>query len=677
MRPAFSLTRKTKSCVFRQCCSRLPMAPQPRPLFWFLMQKSMSTQALQTKEDHTWDRPFHPRTMNKDVDLDSLLTFLSQHTLTQKEIFKSLRTALYNTIQYDADKAWLIYNTMISYHVDKHLKSNHYGYLLGILKYGNHVDNMLTLLDHIRSYGLLNGYHVSQVLFAMSRTGRAKEAYELIKNTTQWATHHPDLWPTANHYHSLAIALKNAPERDPVLIEQVTQLMLESMQTRKIQLDNTTLSTMITMLAHSRQQTLYFLKAMNQSHHHNYNVYIYTSLMAGFARKGDVASAQQLFDEMRKHKVKPSQVTFAALIEAYSRAGDFDKAQQLLGVYRKRYRKSTHVIYTSILVNAIRHGNLNVAEKMEKLVRTSGNMDSMLQTALLWLSTKRDVDKARKEFEVLYQQGRVNPIMVHHLITAYGHKRDKAQVIKSYEYLGPLGTESRRSKHVLAHALFQCRDVPAALNVLIAMRSQSVPDDITLAMVIQGLVMNKEANLAWRLFKTLQHDGIEPSIRAYTSMIKGLGHYVSFKKKRPLSLDPHTLASAGILSPSNIDPARTTTEALDLFRRMTGFEQPHVYTYTTLISCFAKQNLPRAISIFDHMCTQQVMPTVETYTALLQGCAIFRNSQMALTVFNHMCSRKIEPNAVTWRYLMKSLLRSGVDKQQIDQIGDMARKSLK
>jgi pentatricopeptide repeat protein len=314
------------------------------------------------------------------------------------------------------------------------------------------------------------------------------------------------------------------------------------------------------------------------------------------------------------------------------------------------------------------------------------DMDSMLLTALIWVKTKQNVDEARKFFDTLYEKEEdlVNNIMVNHLMTGYGLKKDKENVIDIYntsQKLNMSPTEQKRSKHHLTNALFHCRDVPAAISVFISMRNQDIPDDITLAMVVQGLVMNNENNLAWRLFKTLQSDGIEPNLHAYTAMIKAMGHKeVDLKKKQGASgLNDEMIAAAGIRLP-NVDYLHSnvpsTTEALNLFRRLTGFQQPNVYTYTTLISCFAKHNISRAISIFDHMCAKNVQPTVETYTAILQGCAIFRNSQMALSVFNHMCEKRVEPNAVTWRYLMKSLLRSRVDKKQIEKIAEMARKSI-
>lgn len=729
MRPALTLsTRRAKSssCVLNQCeiettrsfltwATRTKLTKKPQlPALWFLIARSHSTATtakkpppppptttITTTRQQTLKK-FHPRYMNKDMNLEDLLQYLPTSSLNSKEIFKTLRTALYNTTQHDPKKAWLIFESMVQYDVDKYLKSNNYGQLLSMMKYDD-VSRMMAILENMKRHPgqqiTPESYHLSQVLFGLSKHGLVKEACDIIRFTTSNASKLGDktLLPTPNHFHSLAIALRNNHNRNTNLIEAVTKLMLEGME-RETVLLQPTFSIMLNLLSRHQQLKLQFIQSMDRIHSknqnsnkvHPYNVYIYTSLISGFAAKGDSESAKRLFEEMRKHKIKPNDVTYGALMEAYSKAGDFTSAIRLLTVFRKKFNRVSNPMVTSLLVNAIRQNNLLVAENTVKYITdkklSPKNMDGRLRTALIWLQTKQNLDEAREKFDELYKLDKdlVTSIMTNHLVTGYGLKQDKENVIESYRLNTKIPTtieQQLRSKHHLTNALFHCRDVPAALTVFVSMRNQTIPDDITLAMVIQGLILNNENNLAWRLFKTLQSDGIEPNLHAYTSIIKLLGHRESDIKKRPneSTLNPDLISAAGIRLPqldyfdSSVPAA---TEALSLFRHMTGFEKPNVYTYTTLISCFAKYNISRAINIFDHMCAKGVDPTVETYTAILQGCSIFRNGQTALRVFNHMCEKRIEPNAVTWRYLMKALLRSRVDKAQVDKIGVIARESL-
>ncbi|CAO0794006.1 unnamed protein product [Mucor circinelloides] len=621
------------------------------------------------------------------------------------DMFASLRSALYSYTMNDAAKAWQIYQLMIKHGVDHYLQPNHYGRILSIMKYSKTVPNMLSVLEHMKAHDKIpNAHHLSQVLFAMSRQGLVRAACDLIRVTTvacERSTSPDRFYPTANHYDLLVVALKNNKTRDPAMLKYVTQLLIKAMDKQNTMLENTTISQLLSLLSKRgapQSLTVSFLKSLDKATKqdstttHPYNVYIYTTLIAGFARKGDNKGAVSLFKEMQKQQVYPNIVTSTAIIDAHAVAGDFSAARLALNLHVKKYNQLSSTIVTSLLINALRKNNMAEARKAVEYIQKldSRHVDSKLRTAILWLKSKEDVDEAQKEFDDLQQQNEklVNSVMANHLIVGYGKKGDKSKVYQSYTASAQLAIDAeakQRAKHHLAHALFQCRDVPAAMQVYASIKSadQGVPDDITLAMVIQGLILNKEGVLAWRMFKTMLDDGIEPNLHAYSSMLKALGHSDSDLKKKKkhgeVDLEPMMIA-AGIRHPKadySKSPIPVTTEAHNLFRRLTGFQKPNVYTYTTLISCFAKHDITQATSIFDHMCANKsVQPTVQTYTALLQGCAIFKKSELALRLFNHMNENRVEPNAVTWRYLLKSLLRSHVDKKSIDKVGDMARKSL-
>lgn len=720
MRPAltFSTRRATSSqCLWHWCSNNTQYLDQlfnhskrsrrilntARPSLCLLpFTRLNSTHALKRQEEDTHvqedlKRKFHPREMNKNLQLEELFDFLTTHTLTHKEIFRSLRTALYNTSQYDYQKAWLIYEKMVEYQVDKCLKENHYGYLLCILKYGPSPARSLEVIENMKRHSLVlpTNYHLSQVLFAMSRNGLGKMACWFMKTIPH---------PTANHYHSLVVAVRNSQCVDSKLLEETISLMLKGMKKNRVILDKSTLSLVASLLAKDLKINLavdlikvrdQVAQAKNQKKKRPLNVYIYTSLIAGCARKGDSKEAKELYAEMKRHGIKPTQATYTALMEAYGRAGDFSSAIRLLTGYHSKHKQLPNSMITSLLINALRHDNLVVAENALKFMSNKNyrlaDTDGVLRAAILWFKTRRDVDAARQYFNDLYMNDKrfVNSVMVNHLIKEYGRRGDKPNVLDAvqqrFNLTNPQTTEEkRRTNHYLINALFHCRDVPAALGVFIAMRNEAVPDQVTMAMIIKGLIANNEADLAWRLFKTLQKNGKEPNLHAYTSILQSLADRNFPQKKESNaqlnSIDPKLLKFAGIES-SKLDfqhsPVPVTTEALILFRRLTGFYQPNVYIYTTLISCFATKNIYQAINIFEHMCSNQVKPTVVTYTALLQGCAIFRKSDLAIKVFNHMCENQVEPNETTWRYLLKGLVRSHVDKKQIDKIGQVARTAIK
>jgi pentatricopeptide repeat protein len=445
-----------------------------------------------------------------------------------------------------------------------------------------------------------------------------------------------------------------------------------------------------------------------------FNVHIYTSLISGMARKGNQANARRLWEEMRKNGVRPTTATYTAMVEAYGRAGNIKAAMSLLKKYTYANKGQLNkVMATSVLVNAIRHNHMSQAQELlstwaNKMgISVDKKMDPEFWSAVIWVKVLEDIELARDFYGSLYDHNPdyVDAVMVNHLVNGSSEVGRPEKVLDTFalhQYIpssSPPSWEKRKTVHrpdpisphyFLVDSLFRCRDVPAALSAMVVMRKHAVPDDITMAMVIRGLVMNGENDLAWRLFLKLKSRGLEPTIQAYTSIIKACIHGAHRGAKKqpatqegeqqsiPPSLVESSLgitsstAASGLISNKKIGP----DQAYLLFRKMTGFQKPNAYTYTTLISCFAKHNIGRAVAIFTHMCNDGVEPVMETYVSLLQGCAIFRNAPLALMVFKHMQEQKkanLAPNNQVLHYLLKSLVRARMDKKDIDRFGDLVR----
>ncbi|KAI7847573.1 hypothetical protein BDC45DRAFT_525712 [Circinella umbellata] len=689
-----------------------------------------TTTTTTTTREKSLSKKFHPRRIGKGCDLDEIFQYLieSSHQLGRERVFKSLRTALYNASGYRVESAWRIYQQMMHHKVTDLMGPNNYGHLLNILKYGTDptttISRMLNVLDDLRIQQgnqrlKISLMHYSQVLFAMGRIGDAKGACALIQEIkTQGHV------PLPSHFTSLAIATRNDKSYDAT--QEAAELMMEAMNKDQVVLENDACVTMVSLLSRQRSRgqrqqqmtkendgidrTVKFLEAVEYVRNKEgvddtpttattksqYNVHVYTSLISGLAQKGDATNAKRLYDKMRQQGLKPTIATRTALIEAYGRAGDFDTALKLLN------RKQHTSMVTSVLTNAIRHNKWDVAEMlatpwMKKL--ESAKLDDKLRAALMWVKVKSDLDDARSFFDTLYQKDAsyVNTVMVNHLVAGSGNQRSNEKVKESYGLHSSTGkSPSLFSQHVLVDALFKCRDVPAALTAFMSMRRQGIPDDITLAMVIRGLIMNDEDTIAWNVFRALKKDGVQPNLWAYTSMLKAyaksnsttginkelvdvwpeLHRAVTGRHATTESTVENNKEKVEEETPVLMPITKNPSQAYLLFRELTGFQTPNEYTYTTLIACFSKHSLARATDVFSHMCASGVKPTVQTYTAMLQACSIFRSARGALLIFRHMRDQQVAPNSATWHYLLKAFVRARVDKSNIDQIGNMAREAM-
>ncbi|CAO3643786.1 unnamed protein product [Cunninghamella blakesleeana] len=720
----------------------------------------------------------HPRWISKikDRNIDVFLQQLkdSQPHLDDKFIFKLLRSRLYNANQYNSDEAWKIYLTMKDLNVIDHMRSNHYGHLLNIIKYSSDATHqLLSILNQMESAkntGLItiSELHYSQVIYGLARQGSVIEICDLFDelktgslsiSTSSISDNNIEdkkkILPVS-FYTSLAVAAKK--KNDISATTRAADIIEEAMKSGVL-MEMEACAIMVSALSTNMESTVKFLTVMDQigmmtkytnnnnnnnnninnvndtqhhinnsninntnNHNHitttnnnnnnnnnnkmnNLNVHIYTSLISGLAHNGDAINARRLWKEMRNHGLRPTTATYTAMVEAFARSGNFKAAIQMLKKYTYEHNGNLNkVMATSVLSNTIRHGRLDLARSLVKkwtdeLGLKIENMDDEFKTAIMWVKVIDDVNQGLSFFNTLYEKNQeyVNSIMVNHLVKKYGDLQDKTGVTESYSLHELVNENSNANKipasksvdpdFYLVDALFKCRDVPAALSIFVKMRQRGLPDDITLAMVIRGLVMNDEGAAAWKLFRIIKIYGLEPNLHAYTSILKscvpksgkGSAHQQSLKDE----LSPEFLTHIFNISNSiqhhhpslEVENKLTPIQAYILFRKMTGIQKPNVYTYTALISCFAKSNIGRAVDIFKYMCHDGVEPTVETYIALLQGCAIYRNGRMALMVYQHLRENQhhLQPNDKVWHYLLKALVRSRVDKKEIDKLASAIR----
>lgn len=691
----------------------------------------------------------HPRWFNTRNDISEQLQQLKTHRreLDDVFIFKTLRSLLYNVTQYKHKSAWMIYEAMVELQVVSYMRANHYGYLLNIIKYApNATPQLLAILKDMRlaeeqGQMVIEGRHYSQIMYGMARQADAVGICDLLRPLVQQGA----LLETSC-YTSLALAAKRQGHLATTL---AAGELLQQVMRQGVLLEQRACSVMIAALSMDMLAVSGFLTTMKNTGNlvvddddddlvgiddpslmatssksteaatatqqpMTFNVHIYTSLISGMARKGNQVKARQLWEEMRKNGVRPTTATYTAMVEAYGRSGNIKAAMSLLKKYTYENKGQLNkVMATSVLINSIRHNHMDQAQELlstwaNKMgISVDKKMDPEFWSAVIWVKVLEDVELARSFYGSLYDHNPeyVDAVMVNHLVHGSGEVGQPGKVLDIFALHQNIPSspsppwEHRKTVHrsnpidphyFLVDSLFKCRDVPAALSAMVMMRKHAVPDDITMAMVIRGLVTNGENDLAWRLFLKLKSSGVEPTIQAYTSIIWTCiyGADRGAKKQQatpqgdqqsiPASLIESSLGitnpstASGLISNKKIGP----DQAYLLFRKMTGFHKPNAYTYTTLISCFAKHNIGRAVAIFTHMCNDGVEPVMETYVSLLQGCAIFRNAPLAMMVFKHMQEQQkphLIPNHQVYHYLLKALVRARMDKKDIDRFGDMVR----
>lgn len=120
---------------------------------------------------------------------------------------------------------------------------------------------------------------------------------------------------------------------------------------------------------------------------------------------------------------------------------------------------------------------------------------------------------------------------------------------------------------------------------------------------------------------------------------------------------------------NQIDAARRVPEAM----RAAGI-MPTVYTYTLLIQlCVKSQSFEDASAFYREMLVNRIQPNLHTLTLLLKACAESGQMRQAAHVMNKMHSLGLRPNDFVFNTLMYGFIRQGNQRAADEILSAMLR----
>ncbi|CAO3658992.1 unnamed protein product [Umbelopsis vinacea] len=677
---------------------------------------------------------------NAPEDFEEMLEALRKDgsKLTAVQQFKIMRSALYQIPEQSCQLSWKLYQDLIDHGLECFMESNNYSRLLNNLKYGRAsetVEQMLTVLTRMQKVDptMPCVYHYSQILFALSRHGQVDKVRDLMLDM-----HEKHLALSSSHYTSLAVACLNA-DPQAYSIDDILADFIQAVTADRIIPERQACNIIVELLSRSCDlpRAIKFLQTMENAAlkagsqtaealiYTHPDVFTYTSLISGFCRMGDLSAAKRVLIDMNQAQVAPNFVTYAIMVNACLHNRRSKDALHF--IEQMRYLQSTakHPVYMALMVKALALDMRKVAEILYNAlnIEISGNwdvLDNMQRSAYVLMKVANgDTWEVQRRFRryIRHQPELLNSVMINHLIRGLGAKGNLRGVNEAFSWLNSTKNSNtshlqptRYTYHHYIQALFNCHQTEKAFDAVADMKARGFGmDALTYAIVIKGLVANKELEMAWKVFEMMKQDRASlvgqgqntgdahdsPFLRAMASIMSGLvdldlgkqndmlnehtGNTTlladTFSELKALDSLPVTSNTSKGSSPkSKLGIQRAFAMFRDL--QSSKFDQASVYTYTIIIAGFAKYDVQRAMQIYQHMLSDGIQPNDVVYTALIQGFAIARDAKGALEVFEDMRQRDIEPNQFTWHYLLRAMLRSGVDKEYIDQVGNASRNGL-
>jgi pentatricopeptide repeat protein len=673
-----------------------------------------------------------------DEDYALLFSSLNDNTaiLSPGQQFKILRNALFQGLPNHEHRIYQIYQEMIDRSLEHRLEAKHYGQIFNSLKYGRShqvVEYILAVLNDMkrRKPDMLNSYHYAQVLFGLSQNGEVEKVRELLAEMRE-----RELEASPSHYTSLAIACSNASSHvfsvedviadfqkvlvvDGIIPERRAYNIIVELLCRNHEIPRA-IKFLQTMESDAKERGLTSPDAMVYSLP---DVYTYTSLISGFCGMDDLISAKKVLNDMTESKVSPNFVTYSILVNAYLNNGKSEEAITLINQMKNLESNFRHSAYLSLMIKALAFKQIRVADTLYKQLIANLKMPweelnvAQRSAYVLMRIAKGDVRQVQRRFryDIRHHPELLDATMINHIIRQFGNMGDLKSVEEAFAWFNTKSNTkvlakippTRHTFHYYIEALFKCQKPEKAFDAVETMKDHGYEvDEITHALIIKGLVSNKEMDLAWKIFEMVRKKRVEeveqnssacsdrdsPFQRSIASFMSGLVDMGVKSKDRMkeeansaylltntvselTSLDEYVPVADESNEQSRIGIQRAFAMLRDL--KHSSLAQPNVYTYTIIIAGFAKLDVERAMQVFQYMLSDGIKPNHVVFTALIQGFAIARDAKGALAVYEDMRKRDISPNTLTWHYLLRAMLRSGVEKKYIDQIGKNARNGVR
>ncbi|KAJ0242725.1 Pentatricopeptide repeat-containing protein [Hirschfeldia incana] len=418
---------------------------------------------------------------------------------------------------------------------------------------------------------------------------------------------------------------------------------------------------------------------------------VWNALLKLYARRGELAYALKLFDEMPVRNTTSGNAVLSGLLKnreiesgfvllksMLSRPGGFDQATLTIALSvcdTPELSLATRMIHGLAILSGcdkdITVGGALITSYYKTGCSVSGRrvFDEMGQrnvitwTAVITGLVQNELHEDGFRLFSLMRRGLVHPNSVTYL-TALSACSGSQRVIQGkqiHALLWKLGIESElRIESMLMHMYSKCGSIEDAWNIF---DSAQETNEVSMSVMLVGLAQNVSEEEAIHFFIRMLHAGVEIDSNVVSAVLGvsfvdnslGLGKQLhSLVIKRGFSGD--TFVNNGLIN--MYSKCGDLDDSLSVFRRMS--ERNHV-SWSSMIASFARHGHGlAALKLYEEMIRQDVNPTDVTFLSLLHACShakLINKGQELLKTMQDV--HGIEPSTVHYACVVDLLGRAG------------------
>jgi len=203
-------------------------------------------------------------------------------------------------------------------------------------------------------------------------------------------------------------------------------------------------------------------------------------------------------------------------------------------------------------------------------------------------------------------------------------------------------------------------------------------------MMIHECAKKLDAQEAMSILRYMWHQGLEPSIRAFTSTISTLTKGGQWQEALQLfiSMNKYCGNKSNVYcynaAMSACRKGKRWKLALDILRNMKRDElHPDVISYSTAISaCEKSGKVDEAVALLQEMKADNMSPDVIIYSATISACEKGGKVEKAIDLLEEMQANEVQPDVITYNATISACEKGGASDAAIKLFRQMETKNI-
>uniref|UniRef100_A0A2N9FLI9 Pentacotripeptide-repeat region of PRORP domain-containing protein n=1 Tax=Fagus sylvatica TaxID=28930 RepID=A0A2N9FLI9_FAGSY len=228
------------------------------------------------------------------------------------------------------------------------------------------------------------------------------------------------------------------------------------------------------------------------------DVIVYTSLVHGWCRAGNIAEAERVFREMKMAEIKPNVYSYSIVIDALCRCGQVTRAHDVFAEMIDSGCNPNSITFNNLMRVHVKAGRTEkVLQVYNQMKRLGCPADTITYNFLIETHCRdENLDEAMKVFNLMVKKG---------------------------------CSPNASTFNLIFRCIVKLRDVNGAHRLYAKMKElECMPNTVTYNILMRMFVDSKSTDMVLKLKKEMDENEIEPNVNTYRvliSMYCGMGHW--------------------------------------------------------------------------------------------------------------------------------------------------------